>query len=423
MFYLKAILATAMFILLWALFVGFGAVAGWWSTPIAPTGDARLFMDAAIEMVEAENRGNMALVLIENGQVFDEHYAGIKDEIDRDTIFQTASMSKWMTANGIMMLVQNGSLDLDRPIADYLTRWQLPQSGSDSGEFDNQKVTTRRLLSHMSGLTDGLGFGDYEPDEVVPTLEESLSQPRASGGRAVEIKVGLEPGTEFQYSGGGYLLLQLLIEEISGQGFEEYMQQALLEPLEMSRATFDYIAGWDNISRSYDVDGQPATLYQYAAKGATGFANSAEDMVRFVQSQLTSDESAYPLREETIDSMREPHASAFGAEIWGLGTMLYAPTESGDYIYGHDGQNEPAINATVRINPETGDAFIAFVSGGQSLSTALGYEWVLWQTGLPDFLQTEAVIRDAIPMFLLGSMLILVLAGAGLWRRGTFSKR
>lgn len=72
--------------------------------------------------------------------------------------------------------------------------------------------------------------------------------------------------------------------------------------------------------------------------------------------------------------MRKPHASAFGADIWGLGTILYAPTEAGDYIYGHHGQNDPAINASVRINPETGDALIAFVSGGQSLATALGYE-------------------------------------------------
>jgi len=418
MFYLKAIVATTVAIVLWAVLVGFGAVNGWWSTPIAPTGNASLFMDAAVEIVETKNRGNIALVLIRNGEVVDEHYESIQGEIGRDTMFQTASMSKWITANGVMKLVQEGSLDLDRPIAEYLTRWQLPKS-----EFDNDKVTARLLLSHMSGLTDGLGFGDYGPEETVPTLEESLSRPRASGEREVEIKLGLEPGTEFRYSGGGYLVLQLLIGEISGEGFEDYLQRAMLEPLEMSRSTFDYIAGWDNISNSYDADGQTATLYQYAAKGATGFATSAGDMARFVQSQLASDGSAHPLRKKTIDSMREPHASAFGADIWGLGTMLYAPTESGDYVYGHDGKNDPAINAAVRINPDTGDAFISFVSGGQSLATALGNEWVLWQTGRPDILHVGAVIRDATPMFLIGSMLILVLAVAGIWRcRRTIAK-
>jgi CubicO group peptidase (beta-lactamase class C family) len=412
MFYLKATAATAIAIVLWAVFSGFSALNGWWLTAIAPAGNARLFMDAAVEIIETENRGNVALVLISNGEVFDEYFAGTEDDIGRDTMFSTASTSKWITANAVMHLVQQGSLDLDQPISDYLTRWQLPQS-----EFDNDKVTGRLLLSHMAGLADGLGFGDYEPDESVPTLEESLSMPRASGEREVEIKVGLEPGTEFKYSGGGYLLLQLLIEELSGEKFEDYVQHALLEPLGMSRSTFAYIAEWEDISRSYDTDGQTATLYRYAAKGATGFATSAGDMTRFVQSQVARGGSAYPLLSDTIKAMREPHASTMGADIWGLGTILYAPTESGDYIYGHDGQNDPAINAAVRINPDTGDALIAFVSGGQSLATALGYEWVLWQTGRPDVLHIGTVIRDVIPMFLIGSMLILVLAVAVIWRR------
>ena len=418
MYYLKVIGGTVVALVLWAVFVVLGAANGWWSSPIAPTGDARLFMDAAVEIVETKNRGNVALVLIRDGEVIGEHYEGIQGEIGRDTMFQTASMSKWITANGVMKLVEEGRLDLDRPIADYLTRWQLPQS-----EFGNDKVTARLLLSHMSGLTDGLGFGDYGPEEAVPTLEESLSRPRASGEREIEIKLGLEPGTEFRYSGGGYLILQLLIEEISGERFEDYLQRAVLEPLKMSRSTFDYVAGWDDISNSYDADGQTATSYQYAAKGATGFATSAEDMARFVQSQLASDGSVHPLRKETIDSMREPHASAFGADIWGLGTMLYAPTESGNYVYGHDGKNDPAINAAVRINPDTKDAFICFVSGGQSLASSLGYQWVLWQTGRPDFLHIGVVIRNAIPMLLIGSMLIVVLAVVRIWhRRRTIAK-
>ena len=139
MFYLKAIVATAVTIVLWAVCVGFGAVSGWWSTPIAPTGNARVFMDAAVEIVETKNRGNIALVLIRNGEVFDEHYEGIQGEIDRETMFQTASMSKWITANGVMKLVQEGSLDLDRPIADYLMRWQLPQSESHSPQLQRHR--------------------------------------------------------------------------------------------------------------------------------------------------------------------------------------------------------------------------------------------------------------------------------------------
>ena len=419
MFYVKIVLATVVALVLWAALVGIGALNGWWHTPLAPGGDTRAFMDAAIEIVKTKNRGNVALVLIENGEIFDEHYAASDQRVDRDTIFPTASMSKWITAWGVMNLVQEGKVDLDFPVSTYLTRWQLPPS-----EYNNEEVTVRRLLSHMSGLSDGLGFGDYRPDEQVPSLEESLSQPRASSAREVEIALGRVPGTQWEYSGGGYLILQLLIEEVSGETFESYMQRSIFQPLAMSRSTFHYIGTMENTSKSYDANGQPATLFQYAASGATGFATSAADMARFIRAQLADPLSLNPLRQDTIKSMREPHARSFGADIWGLGTILYAPTKSGDAVYGHDGQNEPAINAAVRINPDTGDAIVLLVSGGQSLATMLGFEWVFWQTGLPDVLGIGSVIESAVRVIIFGSILILILAIAGAWRlrRRTLAK-
>ena len=367
-------------------------------------------MRAARGLVESRNVGNVGLVLIEDGKVYEEHFSAASQQIDRETIFSTASMSKWITALGIMTLVESGDIDLDAPVANYLTRWQLPPS-----EFNHDDVSVRRLLSHMSGLSDGLGFGDYEPDEVLPTLEESLRQPRASSERDVQIALGREPGTEWDYSGGGYLILQLIIEEVSGQSFEAFMQTALLQPLAMSRSTYRYIGPLDNRSNSYDASGQQATLYQYAASAATGFSTSVADLTRLVLALLVDGTSPSPLRDETIELMRQPNATLFGFEIWGLGTILYAPTESGDYIYGHDGQNEPAINSAVRINPDTGDAIIVLVSGNQSLATLLGFEWVFWQTGVPDFLGFGYVIERGVQVMVTGGCLILLLILLGSW--------
>ena len=97
--------------------------------------------------------------------------------------------------------------------------------------------------------------------------------------------------------------------------------------------------------------------------------------------------------------------------------IAYSPTDSGDYVFGHDGQNDPALNAAVRINPDNADAFIALVSGGEPLATSLGYKWVLWQTGRPDILHFSSVIRNVIPTVLIGCVVIVLLAIIAVWRR------
>ena len=150
------VLCTVVALVVWTAILVAGALEGWWRRPLAPSGDARAFMDAAIAEIDKTRRGNVAFVLIEDGKVFDEHFTSVGQPVDRDTLFQVASMSKWITAWGVMTLVEAGTLDLDAPVSTYLTRWSLPKS-----EFDNGGVTVRRLLSHTAGLTDGLGYGGF----------------------------------------------------------------------------------------------------------------------------------------------------------------------------------------------------------------------------------------------------------------------
>jgi CubicO group peptidase (beta-lactamase class C family) len=308
--------------------------------PVSP------FCEKAIRTIDDASPGAAAFVLIGGGEVVCEHFQSGGRHIDGDTVFSTASFSTWITALGVMRLVESGRVDLDAPVSRYLTRWKLPES-----LYDDDLVTVRRLLSHTAGLTDGLGFGDYRADEILPSLEESLENPRASNGRKAVIAVGQEPGKTFLYSGGGYLILQLMIEEVSGQRFEIFIDDAILKPLGMVRSSFKYIGDIANTSGSFDKEGKPAPQFKYAAAGATAFSSSARDLT---------------------------------LPIWGLGTILYAQTRGGDHVFGHDGANDPAINVSVRFNPENGDALIVLVSGHPSLATDLGAEWVLAETGKPD---------------------------------------
>ena len=159
-------------------------------TSVAERSNHAEFFDWAVKEIDSKNSGTAALVLIEDGVVVHRFFA---NGVDEQTLFATASFSKWITALAVMSLVEQNKVDLDAPVSNYLSRWQLPDS-----EFDNGEVTIRRLLSHTAGLTDGLGFGDYLSSELLPSLEEELSNPRASRGTEVAITVGLEPGNKFR---------------------------------------------------------------------------------------------------------------------------------------------------------------------------------------------------------------------------------
>lgn len=404
------VLGSLAAIAAWTAFAFFVGFYGWWMKPIAPQGDHSAFYAEATRMVDETNPGNTAFILVDDGEVVGEYYRKTERFVDENTVFPTASLSKWITALGVMLLVEDGRVGLDDSVSKHLTRWRLPD-----GPHDEEGVTVRRLLSHTSGLTDGLGFGDYEAGEPVPTLEQTLANPRASSGLDVDIAVGAEPGNKFAYSGGGYLILQLLIEEASGQDYQGYIKEKILDPLEMRNSSFDFIGNINGATDSFDVNGKPAPQYQYAAPGATGFASSVADLTRLVKA-IAGAEPALGLSAQTLQSMREPEAFIYGAGIWGLGTMLYAPTRSGDSVFGHDGANEPAVNVSVRINPRTNDAYIMLVNGHPSLASDIGAEWVLWQTGNPDFLSTDRVLISALPPALLGSGVILLLVFL-LWRR------
>tara|TARA_R110002072_G_scaffold1780_15_gene15019 strand:- start:562 stop:1821 length:1260 start_codon:yes stop_codon:yes gene_type:complete len=405
MFYFKLTVGFVLAVVAWIGIVFFSAFYGFWMQPVVSPGNSVQFFEYASNRLEMENPGNSTLTLIENGQITHQYFSASLDEVNSETIFSTASMSKWITALGVMKLVEAGRLDLDAPVSEYLTRWELPPS-----EFDNNQVTVRRLLSHTAGFSDGLGFGDYAVDEELPDLEVSLSNPRASSARDVSIVVSNTPGSEWRYSGGSYLLLELVVEEVTGQPFADYMQEAIFNPLEMSRTGYEFIGSYDNNAGSISRNGERSPTFKYASKAATAFVTSTADLSKLVLSQIPSSQYESILSDDTIRNMREPHGRTSGFDIWGLGTILYSPTESGDFVFGHDGANDPAINTTARINPESGDAIIVLVTGHPSLATNIGSQWVLWETGYPDVLDSDTVMASMYLPIVIGIILILLLS-------------
>ena len=309
--------------LLAAILVIANAVFSWTRSPVAAEGDLDGFAETVSLRLDNEVVGNAALLLLEDGEIVFEHFVSRGKEVTSDTQYQLASLSKWITAWGVMAMVEQGLVDLDAPVSSYIKRWSLPES-----EYNNDGVTIRRLLSHTAGLSDGLGYGGFSSNDSIQTLEESLTlaADRSPGNKKGAVRVETEPGERFSYSGGGYTLLQLLIEEVSGQSFNDYMQQTVFDPLGMSQSTFIIEGSTTTLTDFYDTDGKPAPHYRYTALAAASLYASASDIAIFLQANYKG-ENGEPreqsiLSSKTLKHMREPESSMFGHEsvgLWGLG--------------------------------------------------------------------------------------------------------
>lgn len=406
---LRTLLLTVLALLAWAAFVVTGTLEGWWRQPLAPFGNTNAFRAAAIAKIDQEHKGNVAFALLENGRIVATHFVSAGRPVDGDSRFQVASMSKWITAWGVMTLVEAGKLDLDKPVSTYLTRWKLPPS-----QFDNNGVTVRRLLSHTAGLTDGLGYAGFKPGTQVQTLEDSLTHTAdASPGHDGRVRVGIAPGTEFKYSGGGYTLLQLIIEEVSGQSFNDYMKSTVLNPLGMARSTF-VLDDETDVANFFDERGRLATHYRFTALAAASLYTTASDMTRFLQAHFPGPSGEAPgrgvLQPKTLLEMRHPHTFQYGAAIWGLGTMLFAPNNAGGFVIGHDGSNEPAINTSARLDPATGNGIVVLESGNRVLATTIASEWVFWNTHNVDFLLLIIEADAFLKTLAAGAVVIILIA-------------
>jgi len=157
--------------------------------------------------------------------------AGGKVPATVTTIFQAASLSKPVTAMAALSLVQQGKLDLDADVNGRLKSWRVP----DSEFTKTQKVTLRRILSHSAGLTVP-GFLGYPSDAPLPTLVQILDGTPPANSQP--IRVDMVPGTKFRYAGGGYVVLQQLLTDVSGKSFPDLLDQLVFKRLGLHHSSF-----------------------------------------------------------------------------------------------------------------------------------------------------------------------------------------
>ncbi|WP_305789438.1 serine hydrolase domain-containing protein [Symbioplanes lichenis] len=247
--------------------------------------------------------------------------------VDAGTVFAACSISKHVAAFGALLLVQDGVLELDGDVGDYVTSWRLVD-----GEGRRARVTVRQLLAHTAGLTPGWYRG--YPADRVPSLVEVLE----GSGHATTppVRSALLPGSRFRYAGSHYSVLQQVMVEATGLPFEEFMRERVLTPLGMADSSFDqgfpHRRGQPAARGHHGVGTEvPGGWRVQPELAAAGLWSTPSDLLRLdleIARAATGDSPL--LGRELAVEMSRPQLPGSG---YGLGV------QAGDGRLGHTGQN------------------------------------------------------------------------------------
>ncbi len=288
-----------------------------------------------------------------------------------DTYLRVQSISKSVTAWGVMKLVEQGKIDLDRPVQQYLKTWTFPESA-----FSESNVTVRQLLSHTAGMPLGDFFNFYSPESDIPTLKESLTK---------EAVLFQEPGSSFFYSNTGFNLLELLIEEVTDRDFAEYMQQEILIPLGMLHSSFTWNKQFDPpVPLGYGLTGKAVPVYIYPEKGSGGLFATVEDIAAFVASGMPGfSKNQHVLNPQSIHQLYTPMAHHLGLyslvfDSYGFGHYI-ENLSNGKKAVSHGGQGTGWMTHFHAV-PESGDGIVILTNSQRSwpLIAHLLMDWAKW---------------------------------------------
>jgi CubicO group peptidase (beta-lactamase class C family) len=240
------------------------------------------------------------------------------------TMFSAGSISKFLAAAVAMCLVEQNKLQLDSPVNHYLRSWKIGEN-----DFTRKKpVTLRMLLSHTAGTSQTSYFGFTPDKKPLPRIVEILSgQPIAESRPVV---VNSEPGKEFRYSGGGTMVAQMAMMDVTGMEFDSLSRQLLFEPLGMENSTFEQpLPAKFTQQLSWGYSAAPwykGTPYVYPQQAAAGLYTTPTDLARFIiDIQQSYMGRGKLLHSSTVSQMLTPQAQVsqgmFNEQI-GVGPFL-----------------------------------------------------------------------------------------------------
>ena len=333
--------------------------AAWPETGASPAEIAHL-ADDALNQLERTTDFSGCLSISDGVNTFFDECRGLADrtfgvEADRQTKFRIGSMNKMFTAVAVAQLVESGSLSWDATLAELVPEY--PDQAAAA------KITVWQLLRHTAGL------GDFFVPEFFQSREDFVD-PEDYLDLIARQPVVFEPGADWNYSNAGYVLLGRIIENVSGEGYFEYIQRHVFAPAGMTSSGFDSQEEvTDNLATGYFRDGAFATSWKanwltlpFKGSPAGGGYSTNGDLLRFASALRGARLVGTATMQKMFDDGVPVGPGTYGA---GFGERL----SNGRHIRGHAG-GAPGMNANLAMVWETGAA-VAVTSNQGDTSTAM----------------------------------------------------
>jgi CubicO group peptidase (beta-lactamase class C family) len=320
----------------------------------------------------------LAAGIVKDGRVVYARGFGFADaqhniHVTRDTSFRIGSISKTLTAIGLMQLFEQGRFKLDDPVNSHLRAYKIAQPAQ------SPPVTFRHLLTHTSGIGEVRRFSDL----VRPTLGLACkpgSIPTLRDYYAPALKAEVAPGTKWAYANHGFATLGQLVEDISGEPFAQYMRDHVFAALGMEHT--DYLLServGTTLAQGYRMRrrGLQPVPYREIVPGPAGSVfSSVNEMVKYLAALLGggANDSGRIIKADTLATMMTQHYQ-LDPRLTAVGLAFMIDQVDGMRIIGHGG-GWPGFTSSMRLAPDQGVGVVVLTNTSTSPTDAIAFSLI-----------------------------------------------
>ncbi len=317
--------------------------------------------------LEENNVSSIAVAIAKDGAILWEEAFGFADvekqiKATPHTMYSLASISKPMTATGLMILLERGLVELDQPANNYLGAAKLRAFEGDAAE-----ATVKRILLQTAGLPMHWNFFFENNPYQRPDMEATI--------RRYGILV-TPPGEQFNYANLGYGIIEYIIERVSQKPYPEFMKSEIFEPLGLTRtAVITAPFNEEYFAQRYTKNGDVLPFYDFDHRGASAIYSSAHNLVRFGMFHLKNNlpDQKQILSEQAIDEMQTMIDPKLPNSPYRLGWWV---GQQYGYKFLRHGGEMPGVRTSITLIPS--ENMVAVVlSNGENASPIQITEWLV----------------------------------------------